>query len=61
MNDLANLMTEVLYCPINNELLLFTGCYEFDVQTKTMLLYLQTTRKRIKIVEANQLVHIGWL
>ena len=54
-------MTEVLYCPINNELFLFTGCYELDVQTKTMLLYLQTTRKRIKIVEATQLVHIGWL
>ena len=54
-------MTEVLYCPINNELLLFTGCYELDVQTKTMLLYLQTNRKRIKIVEATQLVHIGFL
>ena len=54
-------MTEVLYCPINNELLLFTGCYEIDIQTNTMFLYLQTTRKRIKIVEATQLVHIGWL
>lgn len=54
-------MTEVLYCPINNELFLFTGCYELDVQKKIMLLYLQTTRKHIKIVEADQLVHIGWL
>ena len=54
-------MTEVLYCPINNEIFLFTGCYELDVQTKTMLLYLQTNRKRIKIAEASQLVHIGWL
>lgn len=48
-------MTEVLYCPINNELLLSTGCFELDVQTKTMILYLQTNRKRIKIVEAAQI------
>lgn len=54
-------MTEVLYCPINNELLLFTGCFELDVQTKTMVFYLQTRRKRIKIVEATQIIHIGWL
>lgn len=54
-------MTEVLYCPINNELLLSTGCYEFDVQTNAMILYLYTNRKRIKIIEATQLVHIGWL
>lgn len=54
-------MTELLYCPINNELLLSTGFYELDVQTKTMIIYLQTRRKRIKIVEATQLVHIGWL
>jgi hypothetical protein len=54
-------MTEVLYCPINNELLLSTGCFELDAQTKTMVIYLETRRKRIKIVEATQLVHIGWL
>jgi hypothetical protein len=54
-------MIEVLYCPINNELLLFTGAFEFDVKTKTMIIYLQTKRKRIKIVEASQLVSIGWL
>lgn len=54
-------MTEVLYCPINNELLLFTGSYELDIEKKKMILYLQTNRKRIKIVEAGQLVHIGWL
>lgn len=54
-------MTEVLYCPLNNELLLFTGCYEIDVQTKSMILYLQTRNRRMKAVEASQLVHIGWL
>lgn len=54
-------MTEVLYCPVNNELLLFTGCYEIDIQTNTMLLYLHATRNSIKVVEATQLVHIGWL
>ena len=54
-------MSEILCCPINNELLLFTGAFELDVKTKTMTLYLQTRRKRIKIVETTQLVHIGWL
>ena len=54
-------MTEILYCPKNNELLLFTGCYELDVQTKTMILYLQTRRKRMVTVAASELVHIGWL
>ena len=54
-------MTEVLYDPINNELFFFTGAFEFDVERKTMTLYLQTKRKCFKIVKAAQLVHIGWL
>jgi hypothetical protein len=54
-------MTEILYCPKNNEFLLFTGAYEFDVQTKTIILFLQTRRKRMKAVAAGELVHIGWL
>lgn len=54
-------MTEVLYDPINNEFYLFTGTFELDKQNKTMILYLQTRRRNIKIVEANQLFHIGWL
>jgi hypothetical protein len=54
-------MTEILYCPKNNELLLFTGAYEFNVQTKTMILYMQTKRKRMVTVAASELVHIGWL
>jgi len=54
-------MIEILYCPINNELLLFTGAFEIDTKKNTMTLYLQTKRNRIKIVEASQLVHIGWL
>lgn len=54
-------MTEILYCPINNELLLFTGVFEIDTKKNTMTLYLQTKRKRIKMIEANQLVYIGWL
>jgi len=54
-------MTEILYDLINNELLLFTGAFEVDVKTKTMTLYLQTNRKRIKIINASQLTHIGWL
>jgi len=54
-------MTEILYCPKNNELLLFTGCYELDMQAKTMILYLQTRRKRMRVMAASELVHIGWL
>ena len=54
-------MTEILYCPKNNELLLFTGACEVDTQSKTVILYLQTRRKRIVTVAASELVHIGWL
>jgi hypothetical protein len=54
-------MIEILYCPKSNEILLFTGACEFDVQSKTMILYLQTRRKRMRRVEASELVHIGWL
>jgi hypothetical protein len=54
-------MTEILYCPKNNEFLLFTGCYELDTKKKTMVLFLQTRRKRMVTVAASELVHIGWL
>ena len=54
-------MTEVLYCPINNELLLFTGRYEIDLVKDTITIYLQTNRKRVKKVSGDQIVHIGWL
>jgi hypothetical protein len=54
-------MIEVVYCPVNNEIFIFTGCFDLDVQTKTIRAYLQTKRKGIKIAEASQLVHIGWL
>ncbi len=54
-------MIEILYCPKNNELLLFTGCYELDMQNNTMVLYLQARRKRMVTVAASELVHIGWL
>jgi hypothetical protein len=54
-------MTEVLYCPKNNELFIFTGCYELDTKSKTVILYLQARRKRMVIAKASELVHIGWL
>lgn len=54
-------MTEILYCPKNNEFLLFTGAFEVDEKKNTMILYLETSRKRMKKIEAGQLVHIGWL
>jgi hypothetical protein len=54
-------MTEILYCPKNNEFFLFTGAFEIDEKKKTIVLYLQTRRKRMKAVAASELVHIGWL
>jgi hypothetical protein len=54
-------MTEILYCPKNNELLLFTGACELDTQSKTMILYLQARRKRMVVAKASELIHIGWL
>ena len=54
-------MTEILYCPKNNELLLFTGACELELKRNTMILYIQTSRKRMKKIEASELVHIGWL
>jgi hypothetical protein len=54
-------MTEILYCPKNNELLLFTGAYQLDTQSKTMILYLEARRKRIMIAKVSELLHIGWL
>jgi len=54
-------MTEILYCPKNNELVLFSGACEVDVQNKIVILYIQTSRKRMRGVEASELVHIGWL
>jgi hypothetical protein len=54
-------MTEILYCPKNNELILFAGCYELDLKRNTMILYIQTSRKRMRRIEASELVHIGWL
>ena len=54
-------MTEILYCPKNNELLLFSGACELDVQNNTMILYIHISRKRMKKIEASELVHIGWL
>lgn len=54
-------MTEVLYCPINDELLLFTGACELDLKRNTMILYIHTSRKGMKKIEAGELVHIGWL
>lgn len=54
-------MIEILYCPKNNELLLFTGACEVDLQNNTMILYLQTSCKGMWIAKASELVHIGWL
>jgi len=63
-------MTEVLYCPINNELLLFTGMFEVDTRRHTMTIYVMRSKKlgmalkskdKTFKVDAKSLVHIGWL
>jgi hypothetical protein len=55
-------MTEVLYCPTNNEILLFTGCFEIDTKKKIMTLYVYGKSKRgIRLIDSKNLSHIGWL
>jgi hypothetical protein len=54
-------MIEILYCPVNNELLLFTGRFEVDLLNDTITIYLQNNRKCVKKVTGDRLVHIGWL
>lgn len=51
-------MTEVLYCPINNELLLFTGVFLTHENVMTIYGY---ANKKMKEVNSKNLVHIGWL
>lgn len=57
-------MTEILYCPILNELLLFEGKFEFTGKTVTVFV---ASRKKLgmkinnKVINVNSLVHIGWL
>jgi len=55
-------MIEILYCPINNELLLFTGAFEIDIQKNTMVIYVYGGKRRdIRLLDSSKLVHIGWL
>lgn len=51
-------MTEVLYCPVNNELLLFTGVFLTHDNIMTIYVY---SHKKMKEVDSSTLVHIGWL
>lgn len=53
-------MTEVLYCPINNELFLLIGS-SYNAKTNTITLSLYPKTKGVKIKDVSQLVHIGWL
>lgn len=59
-------MTEVLYDPINNEIYLFDGKFEFDENSKKIIICLITDKvlkNETKLVKVNpdQLFHIGWL
>ena len=58
-------MTEVLYYPSKNELLLFKGASELSDDGKTLILYLRTKRHSafhtILALKANEVIHIGWL
>jgi hypothetical protein len=60
--DLIDDFGEVLYCPKINEPLLFRGVYELDLKTNTMILFLNIDRNsNTDIVDASEIVHIGWL
>lgn len=55
-------MTEILYDPKLNEILLFSGACEVDLENKMVVLYVEGSRKkRWKMIESKHLVHIGWL
>lgn len=55
-------MTEVLYCPINNELFLFTGKYKLDKKSMRITICLQCNNPRKKReINVKSLKHIGWL
>lgn len=54
-------MTEVLYCPVSNEFLLFYGLFEIDTDKNLMTLYVHGNRNKFKRIDAKQLIHIGWL
>lgn len=63
-------MTEVVYDPINNEIYLFDGKFEVDTKKHRLIVYvtgstklgmaLKSKDKTIK-VNAEELVHLGWL
>ena len=55
-------MTEILYCPMSNELVLFSGIFEVDAEKKVMTLYVYgKNRKGVRLLNSKNLVHIGWL
>lgn len=55
-------MTEVLYCPVSNELVLFSGIFEVDAENKVMVLYIYGRKGcKVKKLSSKDLVHIGWL
>jgi len=55
--------TEILYCPISNELFLFSGVYKLDTKKMEMTLYLYCSRNKVKKRKQKviSLKHIGWL
>lgn len=55
-------MTEVLYFPVSNELVLFSGVFKVDTEKKVMTLYVYGRKRRdIRLIDSKNLVHIGWL
>ena len=55
-------MTEILYCPVSNELVLFSGIFEVDAEKKAMVLYIYGRKGcEVKKLSSKNLVHIGWL
>jgi hypothetical protein len=55
-------MIEILYCPITNEIFLFSGLFELDEKKKVMTIYVYG-RNKYKIIKVNakSLTHLGWL
>lgn len=56
-------MVEVLYCPKNDQLLLFRQRFQFDPETTEVTVILDTYKPKSikKKVRSEDLIHIGWL
>lgn len=55
-------MTEVLYCPVTNEIFIFSGLFELNANKKVMTIYVYgRSGYKITKINAKSLTHLGWL